>query len=247
MELWVVVPFSRSANCKWVEDCIARQRYTPAGVVIVENGPAVGSWHSANEIVLQSEHHQSVAKNVGMQFAKTNGATAVAIFDDDDYYGPGYLEEAKWYLDQGYSVLGKSAHFFQLSNGELYYDAGEGECTDISVAPGGTLVTLLWDGMPNFFRQHHGEDNAWCVEASKQGHRPHGTSRFNFMRIRHKHGHTYPLSDAQTLHIGQAYSKISKVDNLNEVDTPDTGKYTELELVELDPYAYGLFDTFCGK
>lgn len=106
MRLGVIVLLSRPWLADWVQDNIQRQHLDATIVpIIVENGRAVGAWQH-NGVVVRCEADRSIARNAGLAKCRELGLTHYAIFEDDDWYGEGYLAQY-WEQRDVADVLGK--------------------------------------------------------------------------------------------------------------------------------------------
>lgn len=92
---WVLVPFSRPEMLDSVRQNFDRQQWKDKKLCIVENGEAVGHCKQAGftpDLLLQSDAHPSKARNVGLA-ALRESDEHFCCMDDDDWYGPYYVEE----------------------------------------------------------------------------------------------------------------------------------------------------------
>lgn len=204
MKLAVICPMGRD-NAKALQANVRRQSFQDFQLVVAENGPGRGSCYTAGLVahVVQSEHHQSHAKNAALAKARCLGATHWATFDDDDYYGPGYLAELVAAFEAGHRVVGKCAHFTRLASGNVIYSSGDVEDdlsnTEATGLQGPTLAAEFWDGMPLFQDTgRYGEDARWLRDVTALGVPMWTTSPFHFCYQRHGLGlgHTWPMRDA---------------------------------------------------
>lgn len=187
---FVVVPFSKA---EWQARTLANLERTGArDVVIVENGSGVGlSWPMAFRLI-KSEPHQSKAKNAGIECVRRLGGGLVSIFDCDDYYGPGYLEESAQTWRAGW-IVGKADHFAYDARGLFYVDRGNTGKRSIPVIGGSQ--TFHSDDCPPFDEScKYGEDYSMCAAFQAMGGDVQATSGsfFCYMRDR-KQGHSYPI------------------------------------------------------
>lgn len=129
----VIVPFSRPQMADNVRENYWRQRF-PANtrLVVVENGPAVGSWSSwcSDGEVVQSEHGRSHARTAGLHKARELGCEWFAFWDDDDWYAPGFLG-FMWQHRELADVIGLCSFVEQDPRGKLWLigaNAAAGPC-----------------------------------------------------------------------------------------------------------------------
>lgn len=119
----VLCPTHRPHEVSRVVHQFAQQTYPSKRLVMIENGPAVGACLRRGlsaDAVLKSGHNKSAAMLAGLQWLRQHGGGAWALWDDDDYYGPSYLEEAITTLP-GHDASGKHSIFMRLSNGRLWH------------------------------------------------------------------------------------------------------------------------------
>lgn len=208
----IICPMGRD-NVGNLAENLERQVFKNFAPIVIENGPGVGScerykdkcgWKPA--IVLQSGKHPGIAKNAGLKVARDAGFDRWATFDDDDYYGPLYLEELHSAFQAGHRVVGKCANFTALSTGEvILLDHDDSICRHnmaVDCLNGPTISAKFWDKMPMFDeRMPWGEDVNWCDDVVRQGIPIWATSIFNWCYMRHSksHLHTYPMDDEQLL------------------------------------------------
>lgn len=125
--IYAVCPFSRPEFLGNVIENFERQTCSEKRLILVENGDAIGACEAQGfvpDILLTSQRHQSHAKNAGLDWITSNGGGWFSTFDDDDYYGPKYLEEVLECSEKG-DIVGKSNHFVVGIDGHLrYFDLG---------------------------------------------------------------------------------------------------------------------------
>lgn len=120
IDCWVIVPLGRRKMIGNVVTNFMRQNYPHKHIIIAENGDAIGACKEYGFIpsaVIQTEKHQSIAKNAALDLLDSLGGGYWTVFDDDDYYGPEYIVEAMADKDKGI-VWGKNRHFI-WENGRL--------------------------------------------------------------------------------------------------------------------------------
>ncbi len=159
----VIVPHARPQYASNLLANFRRQRGIEAQLLVVENGDAVGSVSSEDATVICSGNHQSDAMNTGLAWLRANGGGAWARFDDDDWYGPGYLASVEVSLQgSGLIVSGMPWRFVMLDDG-LHQFQGTGEFT------GGSLAASNADVLP--FERCRDDDIRWSRNMRAQGHR----------------------------------------------------------------------------
>lgn len=114
-------------------------------------------------------------------------ARFVAKFDDDDLYGPHYLEDAlRAHSYAGAGVVGKHSYCAQIeSTGETYLRFPANEYRYSSTLAGGTLV-IDRDEVDDqrFDDVSLGEDRAFLARCHRRGIATFSADRFNFVQVR---------------------------------------------------------------
>lgn len=219
-----------------------RQRYPHKRLIIVENGGAIGACAFQRVVpnaVLESSAHQSLAKNTGLQHLIETGAEHWATFDDDDYYGPGYLESIADGFRRGFEVVGKSSIFLSYSDGRMHFLEQNGEMKRVPMINGPTISSVVQPDMPMFPVMDWGEDNAWIELAHKKGWRIWAADRYDFCYRRHgaEFGHTYEITDAGLENMSRALNPVYDCGRFNVhvvsgVEEPE--RFDKLPEQELD-------------
>jgi hypothetical protein len=175
----VIAPHARPEFTANLLANFRRQRDVDAHLLVVENGPAVGSV-STDEgcTVMCSEAHQAAAMNAGLAWLRDNGGGAWARFDDDDYYGSDYLAQVEHSLsgplascrtDSGPLVSGMPWRFVMLDTGLHQFKTARDDFT------GGSLAASTADVAP--FERFRDDDVRWCQAMRDRGarfvERPH--------------------------------------------------------------------------
>jgi glycosyltransferase involved in cell wall biosynthesis len=202
--VWVIVPFSRPQYLKNVLDNFTRQDFQNKKLVIVENGDAIGTCikHGVEpDILLSSLPHQAEAKNEALAAIRRRGYGFWATFDDDDYYGPGYLSEMVGYSDRA-EVVGKGDFFVRLAGGDLLLFEGIGSLQYTNFVHGPTICSWaeLCMDFPNTGRI--GEDCALVKDMLVGGASVWAASKHNFIFKRYpgEDHHTWKMSDEKLIH-----------------------------------------------
>lgn len=207
--LWVVVPCHREQQLPWVLEQYQRQVYSNKKLCIVENGDAIGACSRlglAVDLVVTSRTHVSHARNEGMYAIRDMHDDGwLCMWDDDDWYGPGYLEEMAELVQSGRAeVYGKHRHFVAFPDNGLYLfnEFNQNKYTDYVHGP--TLVFRAADGV--IFRvQREAEEVRWCGEMRRLGARVWGASIYHQLYLRYGagHGHAWKAQDGIVLRASQ--------------------------------------------
>ena len=199
--VWVVVPFSRPENLNLVLANFNRQTFPNKKLVLVENGRALGaahgvahgddSRHAAPPLVLMSERHQSLAKNLALREIRKRGGGFTVVMDDDDWYGPEFVAEAAGYA-RTYDVIGKVRNFVSCDD-RLWLCSREASERKASWVTGGTIACWA-EFCPDYPLDRSGEDVAFCSLAQRQGLTVFATSMYHYLYQRSDTGHAWNIS-----------------------------------------------------
>lgn len=201
------MPTCRPERVENVLANFARQRYSNKELLVVQNGPAVGV-AVPGATVLHSKPGVARARNMGLEHLITRGRGFFAFMDDDDYYGPGYLDEVRSALDTGAPLVGKASIFMEIE-GELYRATPSDDITGVH---GPTLAGRVRPGMPRFPAQSYGEDGAFCEEYARRGLRASHTSALHFCYRRSApENHTYPATREEMLHAMRIHGPVERL------------------------------------
>lgn len=187
--IYALCPLSRPEFLSNVVRNFEQQTCKGKRLIIVENGEAVGACEAAGftpDVLLRSDKHQSLAKNVGLEWITSHGGGWFATFDDDDYYGPGYLAEALTCFKTGsFSIVGKLDHFVVGLDGHLrFFEQGFRSCEGVE-AHGATLCGRA-ESCPRFQDTGTiGEDWHWLSESIASGARLWVSSPYHYAVVRH--------------------------------------------------------------
>lgn len=161
----VIAPHARLAFSENLIENFRRQRGVEARLLVVENGPAVGSCPRIEGAwFVRSDPHQADAMNTGLEWLQTHGDGPWARFDDDDYYGPDYLAEVEQGLRE-HCVVGQTWGFVLFDDG-LYRFGGIQRGPAQKLA-GGTLAARSSYVAP--FERRMDDDLQWCRDMLASG------------------------------------------------------------------------------
>ncbi len=219
--LYVVVPCCRPSQLQWVFDRYSDQTYQNKKLCIVENGEAVGACKRLGftpDLVVTSRPHVSHARNEGMYAVRDlNEDCWVAMWDDDDWYGPEYLSEMAALAASGKAtVYGKQRHFVAFPDNGLYLfnEYNQNKYTDSVHGP--TLVFRPEEGIV-FKVQREAEEIRWCYEMSRLGAKIWAASIHHLLYLRYDSGHSHAWQ-AQNGTVVSASRKNDYIYWLGDVD-----------------------------
>lgn len=211
--VWVIVPLSRPENVQRVLGNFSRQAFPGKRLLVVLNGRArdlvpeqVGLGEAK---VLTSDAHQSIAKNTALSEIRKLGGGFTVVMDDDDWYGPQFLDEACGYA-RTYDVVGKMRHFVSVDE-ELWLCRREQRMHTNSWLNGGTIACWA-ETAPNYTIMPHGEDSDFVIGAQLSGMKAFSTDIYHYLYRRESQGsHAWSVSsrelriyesDRGALHLG---------------------------------------------
>jgi cellulose synthase/poly-beta-1,6-N-acetylglucosamine synthase-like glycosyltransferase len=182
MMFYVVVPLSRPQNIQNVLNNFNNQIYSDKKLVIVENGNAIGTCNKLNikpDILLKSDKHQSIAKNTALNYLKQIAFNDYWVnMDDDDWYGPDYLNEIYENISHG-DVIGKHYHYVEFDSG--FYLFNENNHNKLTTKlHGATLCSNIFKAV-EFPIVIQGEDHIWCEIMKNKGYLLYATSSKNYI------------------------------------------------------------------
>jgi hypothetical protein len=181
----VIAPHARPAFAQNLLDAYRRQReHVECRLVVVENGAALGQFPATPRgeavTILQSAPHQADAMNVALSWLRKNGGGAWARFDDDDYYGPGYLRDVEaTLLRTGADVVGKPWSFVMFDDGLWRFSLSRNEqWADGFDFTGGTLAACSADVID--FARRLDDDLQFCRDMRERGAKLWSGSRWHY-------------------------------------------------------------------
>ena len=159
-----------------------------------------------NVVVLQESLRTSLGYCLNSAITAASG-TYVAKMDDDDIYGPCYLQDQAAALRySGANVCGKQAHYMYLAGPGvtlLRFGQGEHRFTDFVMGP--TLFTTRETLQETPFRDlNSGEDSDFLRRITQSGGNIYSSDRFNFIQMRSGDGdgHTWSVKEEDLMATG---------------------------------------------
>lgn len=163
----VVVAVSRPERISSIVSHFAGQYYPDRQLLLCLNGAAQHASISSSEriAVLRGEGGTPARpRNMGLEAAREARYALVAFWDDDDYYGPGYLSELVLALDGNRRrVVGKYARFTRYDDGLFHLRGAQASFL------GGTISAWVED-LPPIPDLSRDEDMVWCKELALAGY-----------------------------------------------------------------------------
>ena len=159
-----------------------------------------------NTVILQQPRTTSLGKCLNLAVDAASG-TYVAKMDDDDLYGPHYLQDQSAALRfSGAAVSGKQAHYMYLTGpGVTLLRFGHNEHTFADFVMGPTMFTAreTLKDMP-FMDMNRGEDTDFLRRVKQAGGSIYSADRFNFLQMRSGDGdgHTWSVKEEDLMATG---------------------------------------------
>lgn len=126
----------------------------------------------------------------------------LAKFDDDDYYGPYYLQDQLHALRySGAALVGKECNYLYDATLDLTIrrrPEREHRFTEFVSGPTFVGAAETFEDHP-FAHRTTGEDTQFLRDLSRNGVKVYSSDRFNFLQMRHATGHTWDASAAEFL------------------------------------------------
>jgi len=197
----VVMPTKRPELAGFALAMFRRQTYAHAQLTVVVNGvpvpdeiaKAIGDTPNARLCHVPQDKTIGYCMNYGIDRAATE---YWAKWDDDDIYGPHYLEDQmlqRKYLD--FDIAGKAAIFNYIEERDCVYARNFGHRDRASAHLGGG--TLIVRNRQRYFAEdgRGGEDRAFLFLARERGDRIVAGDPFNFVQVRRadQASHTWTL------------------------------------------------------
>ena len=196
---WVVVPCCREEQLRSVWENYRRQTYRYKRLCIVENGLAVGGCRRLGfrpDLVIASRSNVSHARNEGMFAVREFKDDAwVAMWDDDDWYGPHYLEEAALLTLTGKAqIYGKLRHFVTFQDRRMFLFGAVHQHSYVPAVHGPSLVFRPSEAVA-FRPSKEAEEISWCNAMRALGARVWASSVHHLLYVRHGGSHAWQASD----------------------------------------------------
>jgi hypothetical protein len=196
--IYCIIPFSRPGCMKNVVENVKRQTFKEKKVLVVENGDAVHTFpESEADFVLRPPCVESAAgaKNAALEFLKEKfGNVFWTTMDDDDYYGPKYMEELVENSDKG-DIIGKNSTFMETWDGRMIHLDNFRENARVKKVWGYTISSWT-EKVSAFPEKECGEDNSMLEQATRRGLQVYSTSTYHAMFSRHKGKHAWEQEEA---------------------------------------------------
>lgn len=205
-KIWVMVPFSRPEHLARVRQNFERQAFPGKRLLLAVNGPALAALPGLLNVpsyatTIESRDHQSHAKNTALAFIRKQGGGFFTTMDDDDWYGPHYLDELAGYA-KSFDVVGKQWHFVSLGEDisdpppQLLLCGRRYANKESSWLTGGTISGWAEDAAL-FPMLSSGEDVYWCDRMRQKGARIRALSIYHYLYRRSYAGARHTWKDSR--------------------------------------------------
>lgn len=185
--IWCIVITDRAKSLSWALNNFYRQTYVDKKLLIVENGEAIGACERQGvkaDRVITSEHQVSAARNAGIYDIVDNGGGWVTMMDDDDYYGPNYLQELAVWLQSGVAdIYGKHRHFIAYGGNGMYLYNVKNALRPTRFVHGPTLAFRAEEAL-RYNLMDSGEEVEWGLRMTRLGFKIFATTIHNYLYLR---------------------------------------------------------------
>lgn len=194
MTHYIICPYSKPEYLDNLKGALERQTFRDFIPIIVENGPAVGTFpRLEGYVILTSEAHQSHAKNTAHRWIRKQGDGSWSVFDCDDYYGPEYIQSQLDALE-GYDIAGKSfSNMLYLKYDDGLYLSYPGVLDTTKSLTGGA-ITCRTAHVLDYPVIAVGEDGYWIWHMVRDGAKINHTGPRHYCYNRSGLGHTWSLN-----------------------------------------------------
>lgn len=194
LSIGVVAAVSRPERIPSVIAAFERQRHENKRLLLCLNGPARDA-AATGDCALRCEGGTPARpRNAGLAQFQREGSDIVCFWDDDDYYGPGYLGETVAELSGSRRrVVGKHARFTRFDSG-LYYLLGAQDSF-----LGGTMAGWA-NELPPVPDLPRDEDRVWCQELARAGFDLRNLTARHYVYNRCSGEHAWNTTKTQMLH-----------------------------------------------
>lgn len=206
----IITCTNRSNYMSNIFDNYKRQNYNKKELIIILNNNKLNNddWKQKSKLynnvrIFKLDENISLGYcyNFGVNKAKYD---YIAKFDDDDYYGPKYLEETmKAFKNTQASIVGKGTYFVYFEKlKKLGITKASKENSYVTFVAGPTLVFKKKILEKVKFRDISlTEDKYFQQDSLKNGFKIYSTNRYNFVYIRHgaSSKHSWKISDKDFL------------------------------------------------
>lgn len=227
----IISPTMRRSHMHNLFQNYARQRWSPKELIIVVNRQGIdlaayrklASRHK-NVRIYRLPDRKTIGQCLNLAAGKAT-YPYIAKFDDDDYYGPGYIPEAmRAFLGRKADLVGKSSFFFYFPHRRLLLLRKRGfrPYGGANKIAGATIMfhKRVWRKV-KFGRLRQGSDVRFVSTCQKRGFKMRSTTRYNFAAIRraNRFSHTWKASDRVLLSDPYA-TRIRTRNYRKHVDSP---------------------------
>jgi len=160
------------------------------------------------------------------------------MFDDDDYYGPGYINEQIKFLKKENCIIGKTDRFVVLSDSILYLLDNEQQFSYVESVHGPTITFHSEESEYYPENVKWEDDYAYINIMRKKGIKTYSTSIYNFCYSRIGNKHIWPIPDLELIDLCQSFGgNAYKIGQFNEniINNKKGFIKNKMDLVNMDP------------
>ena len=224
MGISVITPTIREENINNIIENFERQNYERKELIIVLNyiNPNIKKWESIlskydNIEISMINPKYSLGECLNHAITKSK-FDYIAKFDDDDYYGPNYLNESMFQLEnRDANIIGKSCIYIYFKDKKALGLRNESkENRSVTRVCGSTLFFRkdIIDKI-KFQNINLSEDKLFCKDAINNNFSIYSTSKQNYVYIRSvHHKHSWKIHND---YLYKTSSKIAESITLEEV------------------------------
>ncbi|GAA1340877.1 glycosyltransferase family protein [Arthrobacter roseus] len=222
----VVVATRRPDQLTNIFENVGRQTHRNVELIVLSHGYENDNkefFRLADKYGIEHSVNMSAATDVSLgeclnSLVATSSSAVVTKMDDDDYYGPHYLEDQLHAMNYSRAdIVGKQAHYMYLESldASILRFAHREHCFT-SMVMGPTLMAsreLLSD--LGFADLGSGEDSDLLRRAVRDGASVYAADRFSFYQRRKAAGHTWSVGDHELLATGEYLFRGSPENEVN--------------------------------
>lgn len=192
-------------------------------LVTRERGWWTDAARAAGAISVYGEQSIGAARNAGLDVARERGHEWAAFWDDDDAYGPRYLEQAQEHAAPEYDALTQGIGFVRFPSGLRVFEK------PLHFTPGHCTVARV-SAAPRFPEASIGEDVAWGrqLQWARVGRLP----PWHMVYYRTATGHAYRVSEHELTKCHEPYRDLGDVPDSFAFDPRDLSEFPLRRLSE---------------
>jgi hypothetical protein len=197
MIFWCIVPLTRIQNCEFIIEQFVLQNLDNKKLIFVQDN--IVSTSIVNNIINIGSGTTGISEalNAGLYFARENGSFDdwFVKWDDDDFYGPSYLQSIKIAQQIGANMTGRSKLWMKTSDQKIWFINGSVGWSNSCNLHGSTLAASL-DCCDFTHVDRCGEDTIWVQNMRQKGAKIWACEPKDHCYIRSgNNDHAWPIPD----------------------------------------------------